>query len=151
MKIPLNIGLLAIALIFFVAPQHAEASPAPNTSTQAASSITATTAILNGTITNCIGCSVRGFAYGINSTLATVIATTTDSVGQPFGAGTFTAAISGLTRGTTYYVRAYATNGTGTGLGAILSFTASSGARIIRLVGHMRLRGGVRLAPRSLP
>lgn len=39
------------------------------------------------------------------------------------GMGTFTGNIDGLTRGTKYYVRAYATNEAGTGYGAEVSFT----------------------------
>ncbi|WP_324671092.1 cellulose binding domain-containing protein [Hymenobacter sp. GOD-10R] len=39
------------------------------------------------------------------------------------GAGTFTSAITGLVPGTTYYARAYATNGAGTAYGQEFSFT----------------------------
>ena len=43
------------------------------------------------------------------------------------GTGTFTSSITGLTAGTTYYVRAYATNSAGTGYGNDISFTTQQG------------------------
>jgi len=39
------------------------------------------------------------------------------------GSGSFTSSIAGLSPGTTYYVRAYATNGAGTAYGSQISFT----------------------------
>lgn len=42
------------------------------------------------------------------------------------GAGFYSSSITGLTKLTTYYVRAYATNKNGTGYGAAMSFTTSS-------------------------
>ena len=99
----------------------------PTVTTQSASSVTATTATLNGNITGTgvADVTVRGFAYGTDSTLSTVIATTTDTVGQPFDTGAFTSAIADLTKSVRYYVRAYATNSEGTGLGSIQSFTTT--------------------------
>ena len=70
-------------------------------------------------MSNAASSTVRGFAYGTSAILATVIATTTDTTGAPFGAGSFAADISSLTQGTTYYFRAYATNATTTGYGEI--------------------------------
>ena len=43
-----------------------------------------------------------------------------------FGTGAYTEYLTGLTCGTTYYVRAYATNSVGTGQGTIVSFTTSA-------------------------
>jgi|GEM_PF-1703243 len=48
------------------------------------------------------------------------------SSSTPAGTGTFTATMTGLNPGTTYYVRAYATNSLGTGYGPQVSFTTSS-------------------------
>jgi hypothetical protein len=81
---------------------------------------------LNGNITATGGANptVRGFAYGTASDLSTVIATTTES--GSFGTGAFTDFIFGLSCGTTYYSRAYATNIGGTGFGTTTSFNTSS-------------------------
>lgn len=96
-----------------------DAGVGPTVDTLDASLPTSSSVTLNGNITGTGGTNitVRGFAYGTDPTLATVIATTTDTVGQPFSTGTFTHALTGLTCGTTYYVRAYATNTAGTGFG----------------------------------
>jgi len=99
---------------------------APTVVTNSASSITDTTATLNGDITATGGSNAtdRGFAYGTDSTLATVIATTTES--GSFGTGAFTFGASSLSCNTIYYNRAYATNSAGTGYGIIDSFTTSA-------------------------
>ena len=98
----------------------------PTVITAAASSITSTGAVLNGTITLANGASITqsGFAYGTNSTLATVIATTT--LGSQTAPTIFSGSVSSLTCGTTYYARAYATNSVGAGMGSIVSFTTGS-------------------------
>ena len=51
------------------------------------------------------------------------------------GKGTFTSNITGLTASTMYYVRAYATNGTGTAYGDEFSFTtlSSQGANAVTI------------------
>jgi hypothetical protein len=99
---------------------------APTVTTSAASSITALTAILNGSISVTGGADATqsGFAYGTNSTLATVIATTT--LGAQTGTASFISSASSLTCNTVYYFRAYATNTSGTGYGSIQSFTTSA-------------------------
>ena len=77
--------------------------------------ITATTATLGGTISADGGfaCTARGICYGTqpNPTLANQF--TTDGS----GIGSFVSQINGLRSGTTYYARAYATNGIGTTYG----------------------------------
>lgn len=104
---------------------------APTVTTQAASSITNTTATYNGTITVTGGANstVRGFAWGTNSSLAGGDTATTTESGS-FGTGAFTYAASGLTCGTTYYTRAYATNTGGDGLGSIQSFATVCSATV---------------------
>lgn len=103
---------------------------APTVTTQAASSLTKTSATLNGNITATGNASVtiRGFAWGTNSALSGGgTATTTDTAGQPFSTGAFTNTSLTFVCNTTYYARAYATNSMGDGLGSIQTFTQSCG------------------------
>jgi peptidoglycan/xylan/chitin deacetylase (PgdA/CDA1 family) len=112
----------------------------PTLTTNSPSAITTTSATANGNIDG-IGDdspTTRGFLYGTDSTLVTVIATTTET--GTFGTGVFTASLSGFTCGNTYYIRSYATNSGGIGYGSIVSFTtsacpsSSSGSRSIYYV-----------------
>ena len=98
---------------------------APTITTQAASSLAATSAALNGSITATGGANATqsGFAYGVSSDLSTVIATST--LGSQTGTASFSASVSSLTCATVYYFRSYATNTGGTGYGSIQSFTTS--------------------------
>jgi hypothetical protein len=49
------------------------------------------------------------------------------------GTGSFVSSITGLEPGTSYYVRAYATNSVGTAYGNSYSFVASDGASSVRV------------------
>ena len=93
----------------------------PHVETLAASSVTNLSAILHGRITGTGGSSIIacGFYYGTSeddlSQNATAILT--DSM--------FSYELAGLTTGTTYYYKAYATNGVGTGYGEVRYFVAT--------------------------
>ena len=91
----------------------------PAVTTGAASNITATSATLSGNVTSAGVASVtsRGFLYGTNSS------DLTQTVLGGNGTGSYTASLSGLTSGTTYYYKAFATNNAGTAYGEIMSFT----------------------------
>jgi uncharacterized repeat protein (TIGR02543 family) len=56
----------------------------------------------------------------------TVVLATKTAQGIPAGTGAFTSSITGLTAGTLYHVRAYATNSTGTAYGADVTFTTQT-------------------------
>ena len=88
--------------------------------TAAVTSITATTATSGGTVGADGGASVsaRGVCWSTTSNPTTADSKTTDGTGT----GTFTSAITGLTSGTTYYVRSYATNSVGTTYGPEVIF-----------------------------
>ncbi|HMO77976.1 MAG TPA: peptidoglycan-binding protein [Candidatus Paceibacterota bacterium] len=96
---------------------------APSLTTQNASSITRISATLNGTITatNGANATTRGFHYG-----------TTDSYGQTlstsgsYGNGAYSIVLTGLTCGTNYYFRAFATNSGGTTATLGKSFNTSA-------------------------
>jgi hypothetical protein len=97
---------------------------APSLTTTVASSITKYAAIAGGTITSNGGSAITasGICWSTTATPTTSDIKTTDGTTS----GTFTSAITGLTAGTTYYVRAYATNEIGTSYGAAQSFTTLS-------------------------
>jgi len=82
--------------------------------------LTLTSATSGGNITSDGGAAVtaRGVCYG--TTENPTISGTVTSNGT--GTGAFESPITGLTPGTTYYVRAYATNSIGTGYGAQVTF-----------------------------
>ncbi|NTW32945.1 MAG: DUF1566 domain-containing protein [Bacteroidetes bacterium] len=89
--------------------------------TTSASSITSTTATSGGNITSDGGATVtaRGICYATSSnpTISNSIVTSGS------GTGVFTSSLTGLTSGTTYYIRAYATNSVGTAYGNEVSFS----------------------------
>jgi uncharacterized protein (TIGR02145 family) len=87
----------------------------PTLTTTIASSITSATAKSGGNITNDGGAqiTIRGICWSTSQNPTISDSKTTDGV----GAGTFTDALTGLTPGTIYYIRAYATNSVGTAYG----------------------------------
>ncbi len=97
----------------------------PSVTTSSVSSVSYTTATLNGSITNNGGydASQSGFAYSTDPNLVTGVSTST--LGAETGDASFSQNLTGLTPGTAYYFRAYATNSIGTGFGSIVSFNAS--------------------------
>ena len=100
---------------------------APTASTTAASDITSTTATLNGNITSDGGAEItaRGFVYAISNTDLTIGATDVTDVTVSGTTGVFEKEITGLTAGTKYYYRAYATNSVDTTYGEVQSFTTT--------------------------
>jgi len=95
----------------------------PTLTTSSVSSLTSTSAGVGGNISSDGGASVsaRGLVYGTSSN--PTLSNTVLSIGS--GTGGFSGTISGLTPNTTYYVRAYATNSSGTGYGNEVSFQTS--------------------------
>ncbi len=83
-------------------------------------SLTSTTAVSGGNITNDGGAPItaRGVCWGAAANPVATGLHSTDGTGT----GTFTSNITGLTPGATYHVRAYATNSFGTAYGADLQF-----------------------------
>jgi uncharacterized protein (TIGR02145 family) len=92
----------------------------PVLTTSEVKNITVNTATCGGTVSNDNGSAIiaRGVCWNTsqNPTLAK------NKTNDGTGTGTFTSSIAGLAPNTTYYVRAYATNGKGTGYGSEASF-----------------------------
>lgn len=99
---------------------------APTVTTQAVTDISTTTATGNGNIT-ALGVPTPT-AYGIcwNITGTPTTANSKVDNGAASAIGTFSASMTGLTEGITYYVRAFATNTSGTSYGDEVTFTTLS-------------------------
>ena len=125
-------GLIAVLILLsgvsvglLIVPSNASAIIiAAPISTLSATSTMSTRTTGNGSI-NGLGnggnVTTRGFAYGTTAQLTGGDTATTTENGS-FGVGAFTGTITGLTPNTTYYIRAYGINGSGTGFGGIVSF-----------------------------
>ncbi|HPP87824.1 MAG TPA: right-handed parallel beta-helix repeat-containing protein, partial [bacterium] len=94
----------------------------PTVTTQAVSNITTTTATGNGNITSLGTSNPTQHGHCWNTAPNPTIANSKTTLGAKSSTGTFTSSITGLTAGTLYYVRAYATNSVGTAYGAEVSF-----------------------------
>jgi uncharacterized protein (TIGR02145 family) len=95
----------------------------PTVTTATVTSVTSSSGIGGGNVTNDGGATVttRGICWSTNHN-----PTTSDSkVPNGSGLGSYTGNITGLSPGTTYYVKAYATNSAGTGYGDEAPFTTN--------------------------
>ena len=91
--------------------------------TTAFTDVTQTTAVCGGKVlvTDVPAVTARGVCWSTSQQPTISDAHTTDGA----GAGTFTSTLTGLSEGTTYYVRAYATNSDSTTYGNPLTFTTT--------------------------
>ncbi|MBE0652790.1 MAG: hypothetical protein IH594_03270, partial [Bacteroidales bacterium] len=96
----------------------------PTVTTDSVTGITQTMATGGGVVTFDGGATVtaRGVCWATTQTPTTADNKTTDGTGT----GSFSSSLTSLTAGTTYYVRAYATNSQGTAYGEQVSFTTST-------------------------
>ena len=94
----------------------------PSVTTNAATDIYSSSAMLNGNVTNHGGTTstIRGFVYG---TSADNLA---DSVTSGTGSGAYSKSIAGLTPSTTYYFKAFASNSAGTVYGEVKQFSTKT-------------------------
>lgn len=116
-------GILILLSIYSISSCKKESNNLPIISTTGVTDVSYTSALTGGNITNDGGLTVteRGVCWSTNTTPTILDNKTIDGA----GAGTFVSLIDGLSTGTTYFVRAYATNSSGTGYGMVMSFTTS--------------------------
>ncbi len=102
---------------------------APTVTTASVSSIGTTTAVGGGNVTANGGGTVTasGIVYSTSTTPTTSTGTVL-STSPVTTSGAYSLTMSGLAAGTTYYVRAYATNSAGTSYGSQVSFTTTATA-----------------------
>ncbi|MCB2406806.1 LamG-like jellyroll fold domain-containing protein [Hymenobacter lucidus] len=98
---------------------------APTLTTKTPTSVTGSSAVLGGDITADGGAALteRGVVYSTSNTTPTIGGTGVTQDINPATTSSFSETVAGLTAGTTYYVRAYATNSAGTGYGNVQTFT----------------------------
>lgn len=123
----------------------------PTLTTTSITAITSTNALSGGNISADGGSPIttRGVVWSTNSNPTIALSTKTiDSTGK----GIFSSMISGLSAGTKYYVRAYATNGAGTAYGEEISFTSFTFSTVVSANGRIwmdRNLGASRVATSS--
>ncbi len=126
-KILLLVALFTILNVLFISCSDDNAtdskSSVPALTTTAVTSVTNSTAESGGNIASDGGAPViaRGVCWSTSETPTLGDNITSDGTGT----GSFTSSMEGLAYNTTYYVRAYATNNTGTGYGNTVSFTTA--------------------------
>ena len=111
----------------------------PSLTTRELLNITNNTATGGGSITIDGGSSitVKGICWGTSPNPTTADSKTTNETGTT----TFTSFITGLSANVTYYVRAYATNSTGTGYGNQQAFTTNSTSNTLPVVTSTSVTG----------
>jgi len=99
------------------------------------SAVTENSASTGGDVTNDGGTSItaKGVCWGISPSPTVMLATKTMN---GTGTGPFSSSLAGLTKGTTYYVRAYATNILGTAYGNEVVFVATNQPTLPVLITH---------------
>jgi hypothetical protein len=133
-------GTLAKTLKFCNGAPTWEDCPAalPTLTTTAISAITNSTASSGGSISIDGGAAVTARGVCWSTSINPTIALSTKTI-DGSGIGSFTSSIIGLVAGTTYYVRAYATNSAGTSYGSQVVFTTNA---LVLTIG-MSYQGGV--------
>jgi uncharacterized repeat protein (TIGR02543 family) len=97
---------------------------APTVTTSAATSVTSTTATVNGTVNPNGSSTTAYFQYG--TTISYGSTTASQSMGSGTSAVAASANLTGLATGVTYHFRIVATNSAGTSYGSDMTFTPSS-------------------------
>jgi hypothetical protein len=129
MKTTLPYLMLVTLAIMLSACEEDEPKTVPEVATSAITDVTPTAATGGGEITKNGNAEITesGLVYSNTNITPTIsdskmVATVTD--------GVFTVSLAGLSSGTTYYARAYATNSVGTGYGDVVEFATGNAAPV---------------------
>lgn len=125
---PFTRVLVRVASLFFGAlflAGQAHAAP-PTVTTNAATSVTATGATLNGTVNPSNRSTNVTFNYGLTTGYGTNATASQSPLAANSGSQSVSAAITGLTCNTLYHFRVSATNSSGTNNGTDLTFTTAA-------------------------
>lgn len=97
----------------------------PTVTAPTSASVTTSSAVLGGNITviGCTNVTERGIYYSTTSGFADGAGTKVSETSASFATGTFTINVSGLSSGTTYYYKAFATSASGTAYSVQGTFT----------------------------
>ncbi len=127
-----QIWFLGLAVIMALPFSSCKKSDPPVVTTTAVTSVSETGALSGGNTTDegTSTVTARGVCWGAAANPTFADSKTTDGT----GVGTFTSAVTGLTPGTLYHLRAYATNTEGTGYGADVTFSTASLLKTIGVV-----------------
>jgi len=99
---------------------------APTLTTTAASSISYTTATSGGNVSSNGGATITSYGICWSTSSGPTTALSTKTTTNASVSGAFSDNLTDLTAGTTYYVRAYATNSVGTSYGSEVNFTTTA-------------------------
>ena len=100
----------------------------PTITTQATTSISTTTATANGNITSLGNPNPTQYGHCWNTSTNPTTSNSKTSKGAASATGAYTSSMTSLISSTTYYVRAYATNTSGTAYGSEVSFSTATAA-----------------------
>lgn len=129
-----SISYVAIILMIIATScQEDDSKTVPSVTTAAIMDVTATTAVGGGNITSDGNSSITasGLVYSRTNSPPTIA---DDTTWTPITIGNFNTPLQELEPSTTYYARAYATNGVGTSYGETITFTTSNGSPIAKNV-----------------
>jgi hypothetical protein len=124
--VKLILGLFIIQMLLTVCKKDNKGTDSSNIllpvlTTNVTSNVTAATATSGGNITSDGGKPIT--ARGVCWSTSTIPYITNNKTNDGSGTGNFTSNLTGLNKGTSYFVRAYAINSAGTAYGAVQSFT----------------------------
>lgn len=129
MKKRITLCILLFAAIILTQCGNDDEKPKtpPEVTTTTPNDITTTSALTGGTITSDgnAGVTASGVVYSSTVAMPTLA---DDKLSSTATTGNFSVLLENLSSGTTYHIRAYATNSVGTGYGDIVNFTTGNAA-----------------------